>query len=150
MTPDKGERNPAFHHCCWPPLRAVHKPTYGRTGMLWDSRYKSSLVQAQTYLLLCRRYIELNPVRVSIVGDPAECLAGRAIERTRPAKPMPLLSPHPLYLALGQGDSRRQEAYRALFCAELDEAPIRELRMALNQNQLSSAHLREATGQDRR
>ncbi|MFN7571706.1 MAG: transposase [Betaproteobacteria bacterium] len=35
--------------------------TYRRTGTLWDSRYKSSLVQAETYLLACQRYIELNP-----------------------------------------------------------------------------------------
>jgi putative transposase len=35
--------------------------TYGRTGTLWDSRYKSSVVQAETYLLLCQRYFELNP-----------------------------------------------------------------------------------------
>ena len=35
--------------------------TYGRTGTLWDSRYKSSVVQAETYLLLCQHYIELNP-----------------------------------------------------------------------------------------
>ena len=27
----------------------------GRTGTLWDGRYKSSLVQAETYLLLCQR-----------------------------------------------------------------------------------------------
>jgi REP element-mobilizing transposase RayT len=35
--------------------------TYRRTGTLWDSRYKSSLVQADPYLLACQRYIELNP-----------------------------------------------------------------------------------------
>ena len=34
--------------------------TYRRTGTLWDSRYKSSLVQADNYLLTCQRYIELN------------------------------------------------------------------------------------------
>lgn len=33
--------------------------TYHRTGTLWDSRYKSSLIQAETYLLSCQRYIEL-------------------------------------------------------------------------------------------
>ena len=37
--------------------------TYRRTGTLWDSRYKSSLIQAETYLLLGQRYLELNPVR---------------------------------------------------------------------------------------
>jgi len=45
--------------------------TYRRTGTLWDSRYKSSLVQADEYLLLCQRYIELNPVRAAMVNDPA-------------------------------------------------------------------------------
>jgi putative transposase len=34
--------------------------TYRRTGTLWDSRYQSSLVQADANLLLCQRYSELN------------------------------------------------------------------------------------------
>ena len=45
--------------------------TYRRTGTLWDRRYKSSLIQAETYLLSCQRYIELNPVRAAMVDDPA-------------------------------------------------------------------------------
>ena len=45
--------------------------TYRRTGTLWDSRYKSSLIQAETYLLSCQRYIELNPLRAAMVDDPA-------------------------------------------------------------------------------
>ena len=45
--------------------------SYRRTGTLWDSRYKSSLVQAETYLLACQRYIELNPVRAALGDDPA-------------------------------------------------------------------------------
>ena len=44
---------------------------YKRTGTLWDSRYKSSLVHADDYLLLYQRYIELNPVRAGMVDDPA-------------------------------------------------------------------------------
>lgn len=44
--------------------------TYRRTGTLWDSRYKSSCVQAEPYLLQCQRYIELNPVRAAMVDDP--------------------------------------------------------------------------------
>lgn len=38
--------------------------TYGRTGTLWDGRYKSSLTQAEAYLLPCQPCqpcIELNP-----------------------------------------------------------------------------------------
>jgi putative transposase len=39
----------------------------GRSGTLWESRYKSSVVQTDTYLLACSRYIELNPVRAHLV-----------------------------------------------------------------------------------
>jgi len=41
---------------------------YGRTGTLWEGRYKASLVQDSSYLLTCQRYIELNPVRARMVA----------------------------------------------------------------------------------
>ncbi len=45
--------------------------SYRRTGTLWDRGYQSSLVQAESYLLACQRYVELNPVRTAMVEDPA-------------------------------------------------------------------------------
>ncbi len=45
---------------------------YRRTGTLWDGRYRSSLVQADGYLLSCYRYIELNPVRAAMVREPQQ------------------------------------------------------------------------------
>ena len=45
--------------------------TYKRTGTLYGSRYKSSVIQADTYWLACQRYIELYPVRAAMVDDPA-------------------------------------------------------------------------------
>ncbi|MEE1926461.1 transposase [Pseudomonas sp. 148P] len=44
----------------------------GRSGTLWESRYKSSVVQSETYLLACCRYIELNPVRAFMVLQPED------------------------------------------------------------------------------
>src|SRR5881296_2637448 len=44
----------------------------GRTGTLWDSRYKSSPVETESYLLACARYIELNPVRAKLVARPED------------------------------------------------------------------------------
>ena len=108
--------------------------TYRRTGTLWGSRYKSSLIQAEGYLLACQRYIELNPVRAAMVNDPrhyrwtsyrANAL-GQSEER---------LTPHPLYLALGRTAQAQQTAYRALFLDELARAAIDDIRLALNQNQ---------------
>jgi putative transposase len=47
----------------------------------------------------------------------------------------PMLSPHPLYLALGTNNVSRLEVYRDLLRTALDDAPLADLRMALNQDQ---------------
>jgi hypothetical protein len=39
---------------------------YGRTGTLFERRFKSRLVQTDGYLLACQRYIELNLVRARV------------------------------------------------------------------------------------
>ena len=108
--------------------------TYRRTGTLWDSRYKSSLIQADTYLLTAMRYIELNPVRAAMVDDPAH-YRWTSYRHNGLGQPQVILTPHPLYDALGATDKRRQAAYRSLFRAQLDQAAIDDLRLALNQNQ---------------
>jgi len=116
--------------------RYVHyiNRSYRRTGTLWDSRYKSSLVQEETYLLKCQRYIELNPVRAAMVDDPVH-YRWTSYRANGLGQPDMLLSPHPLYRALGRDDKERQEAYRALFRAHLDRAAIDDIRLALNQSQ---------------
>ena len=37
-----------------------------------EGRFKSSLVDTQTYFLVCMRYIELNPVRAGMNEIPGE------------------------------------------------------------------------------
>jgi putative transposase len=43
--------------------------TYKRSGTLWEGRFKSCVIQSTDYLLLCYRYIELNPVRAGMVSQ---------------------------------------------------------------------------------
>lgn len=107
---------------------------YRRTGTLWDSRYKSSLVQPESYLLACQRYIELNPVRAAMVDDPAH-YRWSSYRFNGLGQPDPRLTPHSLYLALGRSDKERQAAYRALFLGHLDRTAIDDIRLALNQSQ---------------
>ena len=45
---------------------------YRRRGSIWEGRYKSSLVDTERYLLLCYRYVELNPVRAGMVQRPEQ------------------------------------------------------------------------------
>lgn len=108
--------------------------SYHRTGSLWEGRFKSSVVQAEDYLLTCMRYIELNPVRAKMANDPAHYRwssyrhngLGQTDER---------ITPHPLYLGLGRTESDRLDAYRALFRSELDEEALADIRLALSQGQ---------------
>jgi putative transposase len=46
--------------------------TYRRSGTIWGGRFRSSLVQTETYLLTYYRYIELNAVRAGMVKHPSE------------------------------------------------------------------------------
>ena len=44
----------------------------GRTGSLWEGRFKCSIIDTDNYLLACCRYVDLNPVRAAMVADPAD------------------------------------------------------------------------------
>ena len=46
----------------------------GRTGTLWESRFRSSPIETDRYLLACCRYVELNPVRAGMVSAPEQYL----------------------------------------------------------------------------
>jgi putative transposase len=107
---------------------------YRRTGTLWDGRYKSSIVQAESYLLNCQRYIELNPVRAGMVTDPAH-YRWSSYRSNGLGRSDPPLAPHTLYLELGRSSASRLAAYRALFRTELDAEAVTDIRLALNQGQ---------------
>jgi putative transposase len=86
---------------------------HGRTGTLWEGRYRSTVVQAERYLLACMVYIDLNPVRAGMVEEPAAYpwssfrhYAGLAHDR--------LVTPHPLFWELGNTPFSREQAYQGL------------------------------------
>jgi putative transposase len=105
--------------------------THGRSGTLWEGRYKSTVVDADNYLLTVYRYIELNPVRANMVSHASEypwsSYQGNAL-----GKPIALLTPHPLYRRLGKSDEERQGAYRMLFRGRMPERDLAAIRDATN------------------
>ena len=105
--------------------------TYGRTGTLWEGRYKSTLVDSDSYLLTVYRYIELNPVRANMVAHASEypwsSYQGNAV-----GKSVQLLTPHALYQKLGDSDEECQYAYRTLFRGRMAERDLTAIREATN------------------
>jgi putative transposase len=55
-------------------------------------------------------------------------------------EPDALLTPHPLYLGLGDDEEARRAAYRELFRIALDDQPLGALRLAINQDQPIGNH----------
>lgn len=103
----------------------------GRTGTLWEGRYRATLLNPQAFLLACSRYVELNPVRAGLAESPADYdwssygfnAEGREDE---------LVTPHPLYRKLGRSREARQDAYRESFAEPLDDALLARIRDATN------------------
>ena len=86
---------------------------HGRTGTLWEGRYRSTLIETERYLLACMVYIDLNPVRAAMVAQPAAWpwsshahYLGQRSDK--------LVTPHALYWALGNTPFAREAAYAAL------------------------------------
>lgn len=103
--------------------------SYGTSGTLWEGRYKGSLIQEETYLLICMRYIELNPVRADMVKHPRE-YRWSSYRANAEGRQNSVVTPHALYLALARRGQERKQAYRALFKAHIDEERIEEIGAA--------------------
>jgi putative transposase len=106
---------------------------YGRTGTLWEGRYKAAVVQTERYFLACQRYIELNPVRAEMVSNPAD-YRWSSYRANAHGKVNALLTPHEEYLGLGRDVEGRQRAYSRLFEHEIAPEELEVIRKSLRHN----------------
>ena len=104
---------------------------HGRTGTLWEGRYRSSLIDSERYFLQCSRYIESNPVRAGLVSGPEE-YEWSSFRSNAEGQPDALVRRHAVYLALGRWGATRRAAYRALFETPLDARVLDAIRRATN------------------
>jgi putative transposase len=104
-----------------------------RTGTLWEGRFRSSLVQDERYLMICHRYIELNPVRACMVASPSD-YPWSSYRANAFGQQDSLLTPHSLYNCLGADSLMRQTAYQQLFNESLSDETVDQVRQAGNGN----------------
>jgi putative transposase len=102
---------------------------HGRTGTLWEGRFRSSLIDSERYFLRCSRYIETNPVRAGMVHEPG-AYRWSSFRSNAEGWPDALVRRHEVYLALGRSVSARREAYRALFETSLEPSTLDSIRRA--------------------
>jgi putative transposase len=118
--------------------------THGRTGALYDGRFKSSLIQTERYFLTCMRYIELNPVRAGMVKSPDQ-YAWSSFSQNALETPRGWLTAHPEYLRLGRDAKERASVYRNLFSQPLSDEDLAAIRLHARKNRaLGSDEFRDA------
>jgi putative transposase len=104
---------------------------HGRTGSLWEGRFKSSLIDSENYLLACHRYIELNPVRAGMVSHPSE-YAWSSHGHYGNARTNAIIAEHPEYRRLGMNAEECRAAFRSLCDEPLQQHVIDQIRTAVN------------------
>ena len=91
--------------------RFYYRRKYGHTGYLYQGRYKSELIQDDSYLSECGRYIERNPVRAKIVKGPDEYKWSSCKYYTSGQKD-DIITEDPLYENFGNTIKRRRANYK--------------------------------------
>ncbi|MEF3192276.1 MAG: transposase [Campylobacterales bacterium] len=102
-----------------------------RSGTLWEGRFKSSLVDSETYLITCMRYIELNPVRAGIVSHPKE-YPWSSWHTNAEGEHNTFITPHPVYLAYSKNRLKRCEKYKEAALIPIKESDLLFIRQAIN------------------
>jgi len=87
---------------------------YGHEDTVWEEPFDGTPVHAGRYLFWCMRYIESNPVSARLVREPA-AYRWSSYRANALGEDDPLVTPHPLYCALGRSREQRCAAYLALF-----------------------------------
>jgi len=82
----------------------------GRSGTLWEGRYRSTMIETERYLLACMVYIDLNPVRAGMAKEPGD-YPWSSYGHYAGLRTDTLVTPHPLFWGLGNTPFAREAAY---------------------------------------
>lgn len=110
----------------------------GRTGTLWEGRYKSSPIENDEYLLACCRYVDLNPLQAGMCERPeayrwSSCAAHFGSERPQ------WLDRGPGWLSLGETDTQRALVYRDLLSAPIGDEEREAIILPVQRGQLTGS-----------
>jgi len=108
----------------------------GRRGTLWESRYKSSPIQTDEYLLSCCRYVDLNPVRARMVAVPQD-YRWSSFRAKAGWEQSSWLDEDPCYLSLGETQQDRCECYGAFVTGAIPDGEWKLIREAIQRGQLT-------------
>jgi putative transposase len=102
---------------------------HGRSGNLWEGRFRATVIDADTYFLACAQLIEQQPVAAGIVPDPS-LYPWSSYAHHSGAHRQAWLADHPAYWALGNTPFEREASYHKLAQVTLSSDRIAEIEAA--------------------
>ena len=108
----------------------------GRSGTLWEGRFKSSPIETNRYLLACCRYVDMNPVAAGLCDNPADYPWSSCRSKVQQGI-YEWLDFDPLYLAIGACADERRHKYREFLTETVSDAEREDIRKAIQRGQLT-------------
>lgn len=106
---------------------------HGRSGTLWEGRYRSAVIEPHTWLLPCMAYMDANPVRAGLAQEAAQ-YPWSSHAHYSGLRPDPTLTQHAQYWQLGDTPFAREIAYAQL----VQTGPSPAQQQALTESALGS------------
>jgi putative transposase len=129
LTPQRDQAMPKMMQALGRRYVRHFNQCHGRTGTLWEGRYRSTLIQTERHFMACMAYIDLNPVRAGMVASPLDHVwsshahyVGVRVDKW--------LTPHALYWQLGNTPFAREAAYTEMVRAGLSANQVGALTKA--------------------
>lgn len=108
----------------------------GRSGTLWEGRFKSSPVDSNNYLLACCRYVELNPVMAGICDEPTNYRWSSCAAKVG-KRSIDWLDFDPLYWGLGATEEERIQRYYSFLAETISDEERDIILGAVSRGQLT-------------
>ena len=120
-TPETADALPALMQAVGRRYVRYFNDRHGRTGTLWDGRFRSTPVQAERYLLPSMVWLDTAPVAAGLVNEPtlypwSSCAHYCGVRSDK------LVKPHALFWGLGNTPFAREAAYADLVHAGVSAA----------------------------
>lgn len=110
-TPETEEGLPLFMQSVGRSYVRYFNNRHGRSGTLWEGRYRSTVLEASAYLLPCMVVLETQPVAEGLVGRPQDYLWS-SYAHNAGVQQDSLVRSHAQYWALANTPFAREAAYQ--------------------------------------
>ena len=123
---------------------------HGRSGTLWEGRFRATVIEAEPLVQACICYVELAPLRAGLVNVAQDHPWSSARHHLGLARD-PLVTDHPLYWATGNTPFEREAAHQRRLEQALTTKQTSEIEHAVTKawalgSESFKAALEELTG----